>query len=250
MKLLLKIFMTISILLCPKIMPAEEEVPIPCFSGSVTVISEYIYRGLAQSANRPAVQGGFDYSHSSGLYLGNWNSNISWLTDSGLGVISSIEMDLYGGYRTAISAFSFDLGGLLYHYPGQYSSMWKEYFENPDTFELYAAIAYKWVNIKYSHALSNLFGGRDTAGSGYLEMNLNVNVTKTLLLASHLGHQMVKNFSAGNYTDWKVSASYDTGFAVLGLACSGTDTDMAIYTNPICPDLGQTRLLLFITRTL
>ncbi|MBS0309234.1 MAG: hypothetical protein JSS58_09715, partial [Proteobacteria bacterium] len=47
------------------------------FTGNVTVATDYRFRGISQTFKQPTVQGGFDYSHSSGFYLGNWNSNVS-----------------------------------------------------------------------------------------------------------------------------------------------------------------------------
>ena len=63
---------------------------------------------------KPAIQGGFDYAHSAGFYLGNWNSNV----DSAFANGSNIEMDFYGGYKSAMAAFGFDVGVLNYYYPG------------------------------------------------------------------------------------------------------------------------------------
>src|SRR5690606_23263293 len=45
-------------------------------SANMALTTQYRFRGIMQSNNKPAVQGGFDVSHSSGLYLGNWNSSI------------------------------------------------------------------------------------------------------------------------------------------------------------------------------
>nr|WP_252865897.1 TorF family putative porin [Polynucleobacter paneuropaeus] len=58
--------------------PAPEVSPI---TANVTVASNYIYRGLTQTNNKPAIQGGFDYAHESGFYVGNWNSSITWISD-------------------------------------------------------------------------------------------------------------------------------------------------------------------------
>ena len=59
-------------------------------SANVGLFSEYRFRGVKQTDDAPAIQGGFDLSHSSGLYLGNWNSNVEFGN-------TSIEMDFYGG---------------------------------------------------------------------------------------------------------------------------------------------------------
>ncbi len=67
-------------------------------SANVTLASQYRYRGLMQTNNKPAIQGGFDFAHASGFYLGNWNSSISWLNDGNSEVSAPVEMDFYGGY--------------------------------------------------------------------------------------------------------------------------------------------------------
>lgn len=59
------------------------------FTGNLTLASEYLYRGIAQTRGRPALQGGFDYAHASGLYAGLWGSNISWINDGTPGASAS-----------------------------------------------------------------------------------------------------------------------------------------------------------------
>ena len=53
------------------------------FSGNVGLYSDYIFRGYTQTQNEPAIQGGFDVEHSSGLYAGTWASNVDWTTSGG-----------------------------------------------------------------------------------------------------------------------------------------------------------------------
>jgi len=90
------------------------------FTGNFTLASEYLYRGIAQTRGKPAVQGGFDYAHPSGFYVGTWGSNISWLTDAGASG-ASLELDVYGGYKGAINDdLGYDVGVLTYNYPGTY----------------------------------------------------------------------------------------------------------------------------------
>src|SRR3977135_1191 len=81
--------------------PAAAPAPTPehTFTANVGLFSEYIFRGIGQTAGRAAVQGGFAYAHSSGFYAGTWASNISWLEDFGAYNRSSLEWDFYGGYK-------------------------------------------------------------------------------------------------------------------------------------------------------
>src|SRR5436309_11817709 len=89
--------------------------PPPPVTGNLTLASEYRFRGIDQTFGKPAIQGGFDYSHASGVYLGNWNSNVS----QGAGYPNgNIEMDFYGGWQKALGDFGLDVGAIYYYYPG------------------------------------------------------------------------------------------------------------------------------------
>ena len=86
----------------PAAAPAAAE-PGP-FTANVTLTNDYRYRGISQSNFNPAIQGGFDYAHESGFYIGNWNSSISWISDAvstlpNQSTSAPIEMDFYAGYK-------------------------------------------------------------------------------------------------------------------------------------------------------
>ena len=66
--------------------------------------SQYIFRGLTQTDEKPAqLQGGFDFAHKDGIYLGTWGSNISWLHSGVCSHGCRLELDLYGGYKYAFN---------------------------------------------------------------------------------------------------------------------------------------------------
>ncbi|MGE8590822.1 MAG: TorF family putative porin, partial [Alcaligenes sp.] len=148
-------------------MPAPAAAPAASdftLSANLTLASQYRYRGLMQTNNKPAIQGGFDLAHASGFYLGNWNSSISWLGDSNPDVSAPVEMDFYGGYKGNLAeGVPVDLGILQYYYPGDFPSG----YTSPDTTELYAGIGYGPLMFKYSIALTNLFGFADSKYSQY-----------------------------------------------------------------------------------
>ena len=81
---------------------AEEAAPASehTVTANVMLASNYIFRGISQSQNKPAIQGGFDYSHASGLYAGTWASNVSWV---GTKDNNSMEWDFYAGYKGAFA---------------------------------------------------------------------------------------------------------------------------------------------------
>lgn len=227
------------------------------FTGNVTLASEYIYRGIGQTNRKAALQGGFDYSHSSGLYLGAWGSNISWLSDAGLGS-SSLELDVYGGYKGSITGdLGYDVGVLTYNYPGQGLPTGNA---DPDTVEVYGALSWKWLSAKYSHSTTSLFGftkpnGDKTTGSGYLEVNAAYDLGNGWGLQGHVGHQKVDGLSDASYTDYKVGGTKDLGVGVVGLAFWSTDAKacgdaVPVYCNAFNKDLGKGRLLATFTKSL
>lgn len=206
---------------------AEEAATVPV-SANVTLASEYVYRGISQTREKLALQGGFDYAHGSGIYVGVWGSNISWLEDLDANASSSMELDIYGGYKGKLNDdFSYDVGYLRYQYPGSYPAG----FVSPNTDELYVAGTYKMFTLKYSHSFSNLFGYADSKGSGYLDASANFELMSGLTLGVHAGHQKIKNYSDFSYTDYKVSLTKDFGggFSVAG-AYIDTNADDNLYT--------------------
>lgn len=232
---------------------AAEPTPEHSFTGNFTIASEYMYRGIAQTNRKPALQGGFDYAHSSGLYAGVWGSNISWLSDLG-GISSSIELDVYGGYKGSVGDFSYDLGVLTYNYPGSYPTG----FVDADTTEVYASLGWQWLSAKYSHVTSShIFGwvgtgGEKTRGSGYLELNATFDLGDGWGVTGHVGRQKIKHFSDASYTDWKIGVTKDVGFGVVGLAYVDTNAKGDAgepYRNPFNKDLGKARLLLTFGKT-
>src|SRR4051812_42572251 len=84
-------------------------------SFNVGAVTDYRYRGISQSRLRPALQGGVDFAHKSGFYVGTWASTIKWIKDAGGD--SNVEIDLYGGYKTTFSGVGLDVGLLRYYYP-------------------------------------------------------------------------------------------------------------------------------------
>ena len=134
---------------------AEEAAGPHSFSANVALVSDYVFRGISQTQNRPAIQGGFDYSHSSGLYLGTWGSNVSWVQDTGMKTNNSLELDVYGGYKGAVGPVSYDVGVLQYYYPGDVVAGVK----NTNSTEVYVGVGFSIFTLKYPDAVSsNLVG--------------------------------------------------------------------------------------------
>jgi uncharacterized protein (TIGR02001 family) len=194
-------------------------------TGNVGLFSQYIFRGLTQTNRDPAIQGGFDYSHVSGLYAGTWASNISWLRDSGAYMSGgSGEFDFYGGFKGSIgkSDFTFDVGTLYYWYPGDANTLANPLNPKADTWEIYGALGWKWFTVKYSHVVSSeAFGVLDASGTYYLDFSAAVPLGESgVTLDAHYGIQKFKgqdprnvgvpigNDDAYSYEDWRIGISY------------------------------------------
>lgn len=242
----------------PAATPEATPAPASPFTGNFTLASEYLYRGIAQTRGKPAVQGGFDYAHPSGFYAGTWGSSISWLTDAGASG-ASLELDIYGGYKGAITDdLGYDIGVLTYNYPGTFPKG----FTKPDTTEIYGALSWKWLTAKYSYTTTNLFGaltptGGKTTGSGYLDLTGSFDLGDGLGVSAHLGHQSVKGFSGASYTDWKLGVTKDLGIGTAGVALLGTDAkgscakgEFYCFVSPAGGyEAGKSRLLLTFGKT-
>ncbi|AHC45697.1 MULTISPECIES: TorF family putative porin [Achromobacter] len=227
---------------------ATADAPEYTLTANVTLASQYRYRGLMQTNNKPAIQGGFDFTHASGLYLGNWNSSVSWLNDGNSDVSAPVEMDFYGGYKGNLAAdVPFDLGVLQYYYPGDYPSG----YTSPDTTELYAGVGYGPVMFKYSVAMTNLFGFADSKYSQYFDLSGNFDTGFWgLTVNAHVGRQTVRNLTDGAYTDWKLGLTKDFGQGLaISVAYIDTNADRAVYTNSRGRYMGRATGLLSLTKT-
>jgi uncharacterized protein (TIGR02001 family) len=203
-------------------LPALAEDASP-FSSNMTLTTNYLYRGVSQTANRGAIQGGIDYAHDSGAYVGVWGSNISWLTDTGAYTDgASLELDTYGGYRGEAGDVTYDVGFLRYNYSGGIA----DGSISANTNEIYGSVGYKWVSAKYSRSLSDLFGVADSKGSNYLEVNGSYDLEAAgVTLGAHVGKQTVSGTanSGLTYKDYNVKVSKDVGGYGFGLMISKTD---------------------------
>ncbi len=222
---------------------AQAQAPEPDYtlSYNVGVVSDYRYRGISQSRLRPALQGGADFAHKSGFYVGTWASTIRWLEDMP-GGRGPVEWDLYGGYKGAIAKdVSYDVGYLRYQYPRE------NFTPSVNTDELYGAVTFGPATLKYSHSVSNLFGFANSKNSGYLDLSASFDLGSGWSLVPHLGHQRVKNNSSFSYTDYALALNKDIDGLVLSAALVGTD--VKTYVAPTNgKNLGRDGLVLSVKK--
>jgi uncharacterized protein (TIGR02001 family) len=236
----------------PSMAFAQEKKPEPEYTlaGNAGLWSDYRYRGFTQTDYKPALQGGVDFTHKSGFYLGNWDSNVSSVLYNG----ASLEMDFYGGYKTSIGPFGLDVGAYYYYYPGtgKYDPNLKI-----DYTELYVGGSYGPVSLKYWYGVTNYFGikqaGTDTKGSQYLDGAVSFDLGSGFGVNGHLGWQQVKNlkkFGAKDdaYLDYRVGVTYDLSGWVLGASVVGSDKkDFFLTTDG--KEAGKPRPVISVTKT-
>ncbi len=239
------------------------EVPKPSYTlaANLGMASNYVFRGLTQTDGKPAIQGGIDFSHTSGLYLGTWMSNISWFTDQNAGFAStpvalsspggagapygayssnnaSLEWDFYGGFKGTFAAdWSYDLGIIDYYYPGTYDNMGA--YRKPNTTEVYGVLGYKWLSFKYSQAISTfIFGVNESKGAGYADLSGTIPLGASgFKILAHAGrYTYPKNPNTGyrgssggdnsyfSYTDYKVGMTLDKWGYTFGVAYTNANS--------------------------
>ena len=227
--------------------PPAAPTPDWTFPASVAITTDYIFRGLTQTDQDPALQAGLEVDHASGFYFGGWASNIRWLHDYNHDASADVEIDAYGGYRAKFGDVAFDAGLYTYYYPGDYPSPG---YTLPYTTEAYVALSYGIATLKYSHALTNLFGFADTKHSGYLDLCANWEFVPTWVLNAHAGRQQVQHFGAASYTDYKlgVTKNFDGAWS-LAVAWYDTDADRAVYTFPNGDFQGRSTGVATLTKT-
>lgn len=180
-------------------------------SGNVGVTSDYIWRGVTQTDNGPAVSAGVDYELGNGAYVGAWASNI----DGG------VEFDLYGGYSAALTKdVTYDVGYIFYGYD-----------ESDFIFsEIYGSLAYKNYSLTYS-TLAHSEGG-DFADSGYLSLDAEFDgssVYNGLTFGAHVGNAHVDADGVDSVTDFNVSASYNDFSLLLSKSTSDGDAGDVVF---------------------
>ena len=163
------------------------------FESNVALSNDYVWRGMSQTSEEPAISGGFDIAGDSGLYFGTWASNVEF------GDGAALELDWYAGYANELeNGFSYDIGYLAYTYPGE---------DSLDFEEIYLGLGYSYFGYTFS-------SGQDGAPD-----NSEISVA---LGDTGLG------FTYGDYDDYGeyTLISYDLPVSIAGLSVSLAFSDL------------------------
>lgn len=213
-------------------------------SGNVSMLSDYAFRGVSQTDEQIAIQGGLDYAHESGFYIGTWASNVDSNFFSGTSTDPQIELDVYAGFSGELAnGIGYDLGILHYDYPG---------FDAGDTDELYisGSMAGFTVSLNYSDELAFL---GSTESAWYLAAGYEMTLAQDIGIAVHVGLSDGDAFDGGagaafndSYVDWSIGVSKTVAGVDLGLTYVDTDADDSNYWG----DLGEARIVFSVGKSL
>tara|TARA_Y100001936_G_scaffold81939_1_gene80572 strand:+ start:21 stop:635 length:615 start_codon:yes stop_codon:yes gene_type:complete len=167
------------------------------FEGNIALSSEYMWRGMTQSDGEAAVSGGFDISGESGAYFGVWGSNVEYGDDA------TMELDYYFGYAGETeSGLSYDIGYLLYDFPGA----------DYDAEEIYLGLGYSYFGVTY-------YAGQDDAPDN-VEFSVSLGETG-------LGLTIGDYDDVGQYTILAYDLPVSLAGLSIGLAWNDIDYDDA-----------------------
>jgi uncharacterized protein (TIGR02001 family) len=200
-----------TVLATSSVMAWESEDGAHSVTANVLLGSDYVFRGVSQTDNNPTIQGGVDYGHATGLYVGAWASNVDF-DDADF----SSEFNLYGGFASEIgdTGIGYDIGAIRYYYPGTGGSA--------DFNEIYGSLSYSFFTFGIAHT-GNVFNGGEDAT--YYNLGFEYGLPYDVTLMAHIGYQDFDNEDQDgpSYNDYLIGVAktmFDLDFAL-----TWTDTD-------------------------
>lgn len=212
-------------------------------SGNVGLYSDYAFRGVSQTDEQIALQGGFDYAHDSGFYIGTWASNVNsdFFNDA---QDPQLEVDVYAGFSgETAGGIGYDFGILHYDYPGA---------DAADTDELYVSgsMAGFTLSLNYSDELS-FVGSKESAY--YIAAGYDYGLPQDVGLSLHVGLSDGDAFDPSKATglpdsivDWSIGVSKAVSGVDLGLSVVGSDADDDTFFG----DLAETRVVFSVSKSM
>lgn len=202
-------------------------------SGNVALSSDYMFRGISQTDNTPAISGGFDYEHDSGFYAGVWASNVDSAFFSG----ANVEIDTYLGFAGGMDNWSYDIGFLRYNYPGTN-------FSDNNTNEFYGSVGYDFgvFSVAGGLAYSPDFFGLDD--SEYYSLGVDIPVGDYSIALAYGAQDMD---DAKNYEHYSVGVSGEAMGLGLDLTWHGSDDDAETFAGN---NLTESRVVFTVSKSL
>lgn len=200
----------------PSAFAENEASPLGTITGSVALTSDYLFRGISQTQNDPAVQGSLTWNSGAGFYAGFWGTNVEFTP----GDNADLELDLYAGYAGSVGVFSYDIGVIYYAYPGTRAGTDYGYVEGALKVG-YALGPASWTAGAY-YTPDNFAG---TGDGVYLTTGLAVPFAERFKIDANIGRAEVNPAFGADYFDWNVGLTVTT--PLVDLAVRYHDTDVS-----------------------
>jgi len=198
-------------------------------TSTVTLTSDYDFRGISQSATDPALQASLDWSNESGFYAGLWASNVDFDSES------DVEVDgILGFSGGAEDGLGYDVGLVYYSY-------WPD-DDDINYAEIYAGISYGVADAKVWYSNDYVNSGESAQ---YIEGNLNFELPADLTLTLHAGYsfgdfwdvlgdalseELEENVD-GEYMDYSIGLGYTLGHFDLSLKYVDNNADVEVTSD-------------------
>jgi uncharacterized protein (TIGR02001 family) len=207
---------------------AQDEPASPfTITGSAALTTDYRFRGISQSNEKIAIQGGATVAHESGFYGSFWASSIDDYVAAG----ADAELDLIAGYSKTIDGFTIDVGALYYLYPSAADGT------KTDFLEPYASVKYTYgpvtgkLGATYAYKQHALACGLNCSGTKednlYVYGDLSAAIPNTPLgVSGHLGYSKGRSlltFGQKDYLDWNITGTYTYKNVTFGVSYVDTD---------------------------
>jgi uncharacterized protein (TIGR02001 family) len=220
----------------PASAPAAAPAPAYTYVFNLAYTSDYLFRGLSQTSGDGAPSGGVDVTFGQ-FYLGNWDSKVNFGPTAGdPGNETSVEYDLYGGFRPTLGPVALDVGFIRYGYVNAPNAAHYDYWEG----KILASYATGPNTLGGAFYYSPEFFGK-TGAAEYYEINdAYSGLIKNVTLSGAVGYQALDKAKAGikGYTTWNVGATYAFNSHIgVDVRYWGTDKDATdFYTKTFAGD--------------
>jgi len=200
-------------------------------SANIGATSNYVWRGMSQTGDASAIQGGLDYAHESGFYAGTWVST--------LGNVGGEELDLYGGFGGEVSSVGYDIGVIYYAYPSSKDANFTEIAGS-------LSMSYFTVGVNYTVDGQAPSGSPFTDGDVYVYASGSFDLPAGFGLGVTVGHYSFDADSSTNPLDYShaqldiTKSAGDFGDFTFSLS-NVFESDNSGYDNDLLPYVSWTK---------
>jgi len=188
------------------------------FSANIGVTSNYVWRGMTQTSDGAAIQGGIDYSHESGFYAGTWASNVDGGTQYG-----TYEVDGYLGFGGEVSGIGYDIGYIYYAYPAG---------QDGNFGEVYGSASFSMFTVGAAYVTNN-DGGDD--GDLYYYGSASFDLPQDFSLTGTVGQYDSDDAAVDGYTHYQLDIGKSVGdfgdFTFSVSANDVSDSDPLVFVS-------------------